>query len=218
MFAGPDGILGHRPLSVDDHRRPHGRRVTRSADRSPRAPARSVQMRRPVARGPVAPDLLRPVRHARDADARLGELQGVRQGRGCLAQAPGVGRADSATATVVDRDHRGLPGPAGRLGDAVGLWPTPGDTSPRSSSRAGLTVLTRPGTSASASRIRLLRAWSDWWAGAESNCHSRRRGFYRPLGSPPAQPTHVGDATATNLNRTPRGAYLARLRAVARDR
>ena len=29
-----------------------------------------------------------------------------------------------------------------------------------------------------------------WWAGAESNCHSRRRGFYRPLGSPPAQPTH----------------------------
>ena len=33
-----------------------------------------------------------------------------------------------------------------------------------------------------------------WWAGAESNCHSRRRGFYRPLGSPPAQPTHVDRA------------------------
>ena len=29
-----------------------------------------------------------------------------------------------------------------------------------------------------------------WWAGAESNRHSRRRGFYRPLGSPPARPTH----------------------------
>src|SRR6185369_6601731 len=35
-----------------------------------------------------------------------------------------------------------------------------------------------------------------WWAGAESNCHSRRRGFYRPLGSPPAQPTHAADARA----------------------
>ena len=31
--------------------------------------------------------------------------------------------------------------------------------------------------------------WKCWWAGAELNCHSRRRGFYRPLGSPPAQPT-----------------------------
>ncbi len=28
-----------------------------------------------------------------------------------------------------------------------------------------------------------------WWAGAESNRQSRRRGFYRPLGSPPARPT-----------------------------
>ena len=35
-----------------------------------------------------------------------------------------------------------------------------------------------------------------WWAGAESNCHSRRRGFYRPLGSPPAQPTHAADPPA----------------------
>src|SRR5215207_531728 len=35
-----------------------------------------------------------------------------------------------------------------------------------------------------------------WWAGAESNCHSRRRGFYRPLGSPPAQPTHAADLPA----------------------
>jgi hypothetical protein len=35
-----------------------------------------------------------------------------------------------------------------------------------------------------------------WWAGAESNCHSRRRGFYRPLGSPPAQPTHAAAAGA----------------------
>src|SRR5215218_8797944 len=39
-----------------------------------------------------------------------------------------------------------------------------------------------------------------WWAGAESNCHSRRRGFYRPLGSPPAQPTHGGGDEGT---RTP---------------
>jgi hypothetical protein len=40
----------------------------------------------------------------------------------------------------------------------------------------------------------------DWWAGAESNCHSRRRGFYRPLGSPPARPTHDGGDEGT---RTP---------------
>ena len=41
---------------------------------------------------------------------------------------------------------------------------------------------------------------SCWWAGAESNCHSRRRGFYRPLGSPPARPTHDGGDEGT---RTP---------------
>ena len=39
-----------------------------------------------------------------------------------------------------------------------------------------------------------------WWAGAESNRHSRRRRFYRPLGSPPAQPTHDGGDEGT---RTP---------------
>ena len=37
------------------------------------------------------------------------------------------------------------------------------------------------------------RPAESWWAGAESNRHSRRRGFYRPLGSPPARPTHDGD-------------------------
>ena len=39
-----------------------------------------------------------------------------------------------------------------------------------------------------------------WWAGAESNRQSRRRGFYRPLGSPPARPTHDGGDEGT---RTP---------------
>ncbi len=45
-----------------------------------------------------------------------------------------------------------------------------------------------------------------WWAGAESNCHSRRRGFYRPLGSPPAQPTRCGGGDEGTRTPDPRDA------------
>src|SRR6266576_7059981 len=38
-----------------------------------------------------------------------------------------------------------------------------------------------------------------WWAGRESNPHSRRRLVYSQRSSPPAQPTHCGDGTASRL-------------------
>ena len=88
----------------------------------------------------------------------------------------------------------------------------------RSSGLATLAPVTLPGVTRSARRACRIRARSGWlaastvgraqqdptgpsagrleecwWAGAESNRHSRRRGFYRPLGSPPARPTHDGD-------------------------
>jgi hypothetical protein len=74
------------------------------------------------------------------------------------------------------------------------------------SSQAAVRVTSPIGLGSGETRMRSTRRWSQsatcspamarpermcWWAGAESNCHSRRRGFYRPLGSPPAQPTHA---------------------------
>ena len=38
-----------------------------------------------------------------------------------------------------------------------------------------------------------------WWAGRESNPHSRRRLVYSQRSSPPAQPTHCGDGTSMRL-------------------
>ena len=39
----------------------------------------------------------------------------------------------------------------------------------------------------------------DWWAGRESNPHSRRRLVYSQRSSPPAQPTHCGGGTGSRL-------------------
>lgn len=60
------------------------------------------------------------------------------------------------------------------------------------SGRGGLKGERQAGSPAQTGPRRLSRR-EGWWAGAESNRHSRRRGFYRPLGSPPARPTHDGD-------------------------
>src|SRR3954447_20135841 len=38
-----------------------------------------------------------------------------------------------------------------------------------------------------------------WWAGRESNPHSRRRLVYSQRSSPPAQPTHCGSSTDVGL-------------------
>src|SRR6187401_1659951 len=38
-----------------------------------------------------------------------------------------------------------------------------------------------------------------WWAGRESNPHSRRRLVYSQRSSPPAQPTHCGSGTDAGL-------------------
>src|SRR3954468_10200391 len=38
-----------------------------------------------------------------------------------------------------------------------------------------------------------------WWAGRESNPHSRRRLVYSQRSSPPAQPTHCGSGTDVGL-------------------
>src|SRR6266511_3792480 len=43
-------------------------------------------------------------------------------------------------------------------------------------------------------RFLLMRA-IDWWAGRESNPHSRRRLIYSQRSSPPAQPTHGENGT-----------------------
>ena len=65
------------------------------------------------------------------------------------------------------------------------------------SGRGGLAVIPGPARPSRAepgpARPSACRLEESWWAGAESNRHSRRRGFYRPLGSPPARPTHDGD-------------------------
>ena len=120
----------------------------------------------------------------RDAQGvhRLGRVQAAAERQRPVPD-PAVGRRRVGPAD----DHRqhGRVARRSRSSSAPGPTPTP--------SRGR-----RPDRSGRAETGRCLQGC--WWAGAESNRHSRRRRFYRPLGSPPAQPTHDGGDEGT---RTP---------------
>ena len=131
-----------------------------------------------------------------------GFADGTAAAGGCHAHAAGVhrlGRVPPAgrTATAVLgpplRDRRAPA--ADRSPAAPAAWPGEPfvlgpwiDTEPFPGAR-----LTTAGRASGRAEAPRSLPGSCWWAGAELNCHSRRRGFYRPLGSPPARPTHGAD-------------------------